>query len=333
MVTKSGSPSRSSMASSSHWENYWDGAGATHDARDAAVTGVAKSEAFQSVWRAFFDQINAEHDSRASALLFLDLACGAGVVTDIAFSALAAPLQKELCSFGVDYSISAARQFSSKFQSSGVCANGVVADALALPFRSASIDIAVSQFGLEYAGVGAIIDAGGLIAPRGKIMCLSHYRAGAIEVECSENLRLADTILSSEVFGFARGLFVQLGDPQAPQKLSVALQILRGVADESPASAGRRLLTRLVADLNRLAARRAAFDPREALGWIDANAAEISMYRDRMQSMTGAALDPVQIGEIVERWKANGLEVDDPAPVVMDSVSAPSAWRLSARRP
>jgi SAM-dependent methyltransferase len=310
----------------------WDGAGGTHDARDAAVTGVAKSEVFQSLCRAFFDQIQNDLKDQADALLFLDLACGAGVVTDIAISVFVAPLPKELSLFGVDYSSSAAHQFSSKFQASGAVANGVVADALALPFRSASIDVAFSQFGLEYAGVGAVMNAGRLIAPKGKIMCLTHCRNGAIEVECRENFRLADMILASEVFGCGRRIFAEPEDLQAPQKLGKTLQDLHAAANASPASAGKRLLMRLGSDLNRLAARRTAFDPREALGWLDANAAEISMYRDRMQSMIGAALDAAQIGDVVECWKAEGLKVEEPLAVTMDGVSEPSAWRLSARR-
>ncbi len=315
-----------------HWENYWNGAGDQGDARDAAVTGAGRSEAFQSAWRLFFDHINIEQNDGGMRLM--DLACGGGVVTDNAISVLTTPRLACSCLVGVDYSSSAARRYSVKFSRSGAAlAVGVVGDALALPFESGSVDVAVSQFGLEYAGAAAVAEASRLVAVKGRIMCLTHYQSGAIDRECRANLRIADAIISSDTLGIARTLFDKPEASGAEQKLTHVLQSLIGLADESPASAGSRLLTRLRLDLTRLAARRAAFSPNEAIGWIDANAAEISMYRDRMQSMTGAALEKKQISDVVEQWKANGLEVEEPVAIETAEAPTPSAWRLSARRP
>ena len=313
-----------------HWENYWSG-GEKGDARDAAVTGAARSKVFQSAWRSFFEDSSflQKHGDRC----LVDLACGSGVVTDIAVTVLT---RQQLANFrviGVDSSISAARQFSGKFQSSGAnLASGIVADALALPFAPASIDVAVSQFGLEYAGVGAIAEIGRLIAPEGGIMCLTHYESGAIEGECRDNYRFADAILSNDIFGKGRKIFKESDAPKAMRDLDEALQALRDFSDGSPDCAGRHLQMRLVSDVTRLVVRRSSFDPREAIAWLDANEAEISMYRDRMQSMTGAALNRQHVNEIIERWKAEGLSVLDPSAITMEDASAPSAWRLCAQR-
>lgn len=334
MDTTSGPLSHTPAHSRDHWENYWDGAGDQGDARDAAVTGAGRSEAFQSAWRAFFEHINAQQNgAKITGLRLMDLACGGGVVTDIALSALAAARLEQSCLIGADYSLSAARRYSAKFRSSGAAAAvGVVGDALVLPFRSGSVDVVVSQFGLEYAGPVAVAEASRLLAANGEMMCLTHYRSGAIERECSENLRIADEILSSEVLTIARVVFAKSDDLEAMQRLTGALETLRIIAQESPVSAGNRLLTRLSADLRRLVARRAAFDPREVIGWLDANAAEISMYRDRMLSMTGAALDDAQTGAIINHWKSDGLEVEEPVAITMEGAPAPSAWRLRAHR-
>lgn len=333
MNTKSGPRTSFRTRVPGHWENYWSGAGDQAEARDAAVTGAARSEAFQSAWRVFFETINSKPESHMRGLRLKDLACGAGVVTDNAISVLAPERLAQTRLIGVDYSVSAARKYSTKYKSSGVIeAFGVVADAMLLPFESRSADVAVSQFGLEYAGPAAVADAGRLAAAGGEIMCLAHRRSGAIEVECRENLRIVEEILSSEVFAHARELFVRQVDTQITRRLTDVLTNLRSVADQSSDSAGKRLLSRLGADVMRLVSRRAAFDPSEAIGWLDASAAETSMYADRMRAMIGAALDAGQVGNIIEHWKAENLDIETPAEIRLEGAPLPSAWRLRARR-
>lgn len=317
--------------SSHHWENYWGGSGNQEDARDAAVTGAGRSEAFQSAWRAFFEDTAKRTQS---SLTLMDLACGGGVVTDIASAVFAKNRRMaDVRLIGVDYSLSAARQYAARFQGSDALQiSGVVGDALSMPFQERCADIVVSQFGIEYAGAEAVGAASRLLAQHGEVMCLTHCRAGAIERECSENLSVASEIISSGVLTQARQLFVDPSDPQGAVQFNATMQALHALAQKNPASAGNRLLTRLWADLTKLIARRAAYNPREAVGWIDANAAEITMYRDRMKSMTEAALDEGQIHDIADRWKADGLDVDAPSAILLDGADAPSAWRLRGRR-
>ena len=316
-----------------HWENYWSGGRGPEDGPGAAVTGAARSEAIQETWRGFFEQVNERLKHGSAALRFTDLACGAGVVTENAVSALAPDHLARTSLVGLDYSVSAARQYSAKFRTVGAASvAGVVADAHVLPFPAASIDIAVSQFGLEYAGGAAVAEAGRLIAPDGAILCLTHYRAGAIERECSENFEIANGILDSGSFHHVRNLFANPGDGGAEEQAKSALESLRKFAEANSVSAGQQLLARTRKDLLRLVLRRTAFAPQEAVAWLDASASELSMYAGRMRSMLDAALGEDQIRSITAQWSAAGLSVEAPAPVVMDKADAPSAWRLQARR-
>lgn len=317
-------------SSPDHWENYWGGAGAGNDPRDAAVTGAGRSEAFQTAWRSFFSQAPA---SGNSALRVIDLACGAGVVTEIAAAALPRDALAQTVFAGADYALSAVRQFPKRFDSKAGGAFGIVADAERLPFAASSFDIAVSQFGLEYAGLNAFDEAGRLVAPGGQIMCVAHYRNGAIEDECSENARITEEILKSGVFDKMRVLFTDIANTDAVGQVRKTLRQLSAVAEASPPSAGLALLGRLGTDLTRLLERRAAFEPREILTWLETNKAETSMYRDRMRAMIGAALDVAQVRDIMQSWSAAGLETDEPEPMSVDPKTPPSAWRLCARRP
>jgi ubiquinone/menaquinone biosynthesis C-methylase UbiE len=305
------------------WESYWRAGDNPHA---AAVMGVGSSDAFRSVWDAFLNQIRV---APGNVLRVLDLACGAGVVTEQARAVLPAGT----VFVGADYAVSAVNQFSARF---GGKANGVfsvAADGACLPFANGAFDIVVSQFGLEYAGLGAFAEVGRVIANNGDIMCVAHYRDGAIEFECRESLRIADEIFMSKVFEKMQVFFETAGNREAEQNLASALQRLQFVMAASPPSPGLDLLSQLGADLTRLAMRRAAFESREIYAWLEAALSELSQYSARMRAMVSAALSEGEVRGIMDAWKAGGLEVDMPLPVVTEATTEPSAWQLSAHRP
>ena len=316
---------------SAHWENYW--AGSADDGRDAAVTGASRSEAFQSTWRLFFENLTQECET-ANGVRLADLACGAGVISDIAKKTLPPECLKQSRFLGLDYSLSAARQYGARFRIAAIgSASGIHGDALNVPIKPRSIDAVTSQFGLEYAGPEAVAGAGTLVAPGGRIMCLVHCKNGGIEVECRENLVAAEVILSSKALLKTQAHFADPNNAIALLEMRAAMDKLRKAMDSLTESAGKRLLGKLRLDLTRLIARRAAFDPREVAAWFDANNAEVSLYADRMRSMTHAALDEATVNHVLGEWTADGLKAAAPEAVIIDGATRPSAWRLFAKRP
>ena len=131
----------------SDWDVYWKG---TRE-NAAHKEGGPQEAALASFWEDVF----AEHLAPRLSPRMLDIACGNGAVTGRALSR-GEPLE----SYCVDYSASALAELR-KRHSASVC---VAADAARLPWRERQFDLVVSQFGLEYAGPEALLEAGRVVA-------------------------------------------------------------------------------------------------------------------------------------------------------------------------
>ncbi|MEQ1931845.1 MAG: hypothetical protein ABL957_15120, partial [Parvularculaceae bacterium] len=111
-----------------------------------------------------------------------------------------------------------------------------------------------------------------------------------------------------------------------------ALADARARLAAAPHSSARDLLVRYAADIERLAARRFAFAPDEALGWLAAIETRLKAYATRMSAMVAAARSSGDMDEIAARLAEAGLSGIDIAAVSFRSDGPQGAWRLSATR-
>lgn len=314
------------MAQVTAWDDYWSGAGGFE------AVGGGQRHKLAGRWRAFFTETGS---SRAAPPVVIDIAAGAGAAIAAAASARGDGLFVAL-----DFSVAAVRS---------ACAAdrlilGAASDAAQLPLRDRCADFVISQFGLEYAGEGAFAEAARVLAPGGRYGSISHYAGGAIDLECAENERLLGAVGNGGLFAGARrtlaASFAQRSrrDPAPIDRaldapFASALAAAMSAVRAAPPSAARSTLERFLNDLTRLSARRFAYEPSEALGWIDGMEAALGAYLKRMRSMRASALDRAKIDAIAAQFGAAGLTGFTAEPLYLDDAKPPAAWVLEARRP
>jgi SAM-dependent methyltransferase len=315
------------VAEEQAWQEYWAGGEGPE-----AVGGPQRAR-LRSTWAGLL--MSPEIDTGETPVV-VDIAAGRG-----------AALKNAMEVFGpggsflaFDFSMAAARSAAAALPGSVAAA----ADAACLPLADRSVDLAISQFGIEYAGVTAFAEAARIVGSNGRFCSISHYRGGAIDAECAENERL---LLEVKLNGLTISAHATLDasfaarsrrdtnpiDARLDAKFASAFARMKKFVGAAPPSAARATLERFLADLMRMSARRMAFDAKDALGWIDGMEASLDAYLRRMQSMRASALGAAEISEIERRFSEAGLAGFRAEPLRLDDDKAPAAWVIEARRP
>lgn len=318
------------LSSVQHWDAFWR-------ARDKSIAQDhigARDPAPAQFWAAHLRRLLA-HTSDAR---LIDVACGNGAVARIAIEA-AKVTRANLAVHCIDYSLAAVREVCVEFSD----VRGVTCDARRIPYTDRSFDLVVSQFGIEYAGDDAFVEAGRLVAQDGTLTAIVHMEGGAIHEECVGNLAVAETLKQSRLLPLARAAFNagfdmidgRIADPEFQEfdkRLAPAVEIAKSILhDKGPLAAGG-LLANVYRDIGYMYTRMQNYDRDDVIDWIDNVSAELDSYGGRMASMTGAAFDAADIARVVDSLQPLGFEVSEPAPLSLESAARPAAWILIARR-
>jgi len=314
------------MAEEQAWQEYWTGG----DGGDAV--GGAQRHKIAACWASFF----AAHPAAAPHPVVVDIAAGRGAALKSAIDALAGQGFFLALDYAAD-AVADARRALGRI-------SAAAADAKFLPLRDRSVDFAISQFGMEYAGPEAFAEAARILAPGGWFCALSHYRGGAIDLECAENERLLAMLARARLFAAARATLEasfsrrSRRDPK-PIDLAIdsafagALARALSAVRAAPQSAAKTTLERFLSDMTRLSARRFAYEPSDAYAWLAGMENSLDAYRKRMQSMRAAALDADGVGAIREKFSLAGLLEFRAEPLILDDNRPPAAWVIEGRRP
>lgn len=314
------------------WREFWSGEGSAEQA-----IGGAHRPLIAEHWRKFFRKAL---EGAPGNLLIADIAAGTGAALALAAETAGSWPHKSAALAAFDISGAAVRATVRKVAGS----IGAVADASRLPVRDRSVDIIVSQFGAEYAGLGAFAEAARCLAEGGELSTLSHYAGGGIDAECAANAALIERIAAigvseaaanalKETYVRRRLHAADLFEPRLEKKLKRALSEADHAVADAPLSAAQSMYRRYLNDLGALVTRRRAYDERDALGWLEGMQRSHAAYRERMASMRRAALDADAVRRISEAFAAAGLAGFSARPFVLVDGAAPAAWIISARRP
>ena len=308
------------MATEREWTQYWS-------ARDQNGAGdaVANDPGLQSRWRSFFSGLS----DRATAL---DIACGAG-------GAMRHRLGAGL-SVGVDLAPAALKGFAEAIgKGAPVCSPSDT-----LPFVDGAFHGVVSQFGVEYGGRSAFIEAARVLAPSGQLMLVVHYKDGSIAKESEALLREIVVLETEPSFAPAtRNFFERIFDikrrkgdtPDARAAFMSAQNKFRSALErtrDAVTANAQGLTAHLHNGAQQLFERRAAYAEEDILGWVDEQAANIAAGRARIEAMLSAAHDAPAIGGVVDELRAAGLSCAAPAPLTLMGRNLPAAWIVNARR-
>lgn len=310
----------------SHSEKDWDGFW-RNTSESAAYRGGAPQEAvLKQFWSRFFIQTLP----RDAPVKLLDIACGNGVVSAVALQTMENENLPGGLVFGLDLSLSALK--SLRARSGNV--HCVLATAARPPFKTESIDVLVSQFGLEYAGLGAIDSTSRLLKAGGVFAAIFHLKNGAIYDECESNRQAIIRLKESHFLPCAKALFsppLSASDRQKSQERFVqALTVVDAVLKQHGAGVAGGTVQRLRADVLRMVQNPNAFSQDEVVNWITGMGAELDAYSGRMSAMMAAALDENEMEEIQAILNTNGLR-----PVLCETMKMgvrqeKAAWALIA---
>ena len=309
------------------WDAYWHGAG---DAAAYSKGGVSHP-AVTEFWTGVFDTLASGSQNPA----LLDVAAGTGALTALAKEILSERKPVITC---VDVSAAAIVQIRDRWPD----VNGVVADAVDLPFDDAGFDVVVSQYGIEYAGIDAVLRAPRLVTDGGTFAALLHATGSSIEAECRaseaaiERLREAKFVPLAQEFFDAGFAAVRDGNRKryddAGRRLAPAVRAAEIIMTEFGAGVAGDTIARLYNDVGTIHGRIQHYDPNEVRAWLVRLNDELDAYANRMSSMRAAALDEHGFSEICEELRKRGFKLQTSAALLPQNETLSLGWALIATR-
>jgi len=307
------------------WDTYW------RDAEyDAAYTsGGIDHPLIQSFWKEYFRAVQAAYD----APKIIDIASGNGAVIECAESSFGGQLPDLTC---LDISTSAIEMLEQRFPN----VQTVIADANQIPLDSAGFDIATSQFGIEYAGLEAIIEVARLLAPGGQLAFLMHNQGGSIYQECAASLDAIERMqkaefISSAITMFEKGFAACRGADRAEyeaaaRQLAPAVRTLESILTQYGTHIAGDLVMRLYDDVGTIHEQIQHYEPSEVLNWLDRLEDQLQAFAGRMASMRDAAIDSATFRQLCEQLRKQGFTTLRAEALVEPDRPLPLAWVLVA---
>ncbi|MDO8860216.1 class I SAM-dependent methyltransferase [Haliea sp. E1-2-M8] len=308
------------------WDTYWRGTRENAAHKEGGVQEALLVE--------FWRELLQTQLARNPDLRVLDLACGNGAVTGFVRQ-ISPALVVHCCDYSLHALVELERRHPGNLR--------VVADAARLPYADASIDLVASQYGVEYAGADAIVEAARLVAPGGTLALLLHVSEGAIYRECERNRDVVNAIRALDILALARSAFAAgfalnagTATPetfkQAEQAFTPAVRGLEEILREAGPTVAGGLPGQLYRDIAHMYRKMSAYDPAEILGWLEGMARELDAYQGRMQSMLDAALPRDQLLALQAEVQAMGFAASPLRSLTVNDHSPAAAWALVMQR-
>lgn len=297
------------------WSDYWD-----KDSADGEVFVNAQGERHPALARFWQQQFEClPHGSRV-----IDLASGAGSV----FTHLPEGHDHQL--FAADISHVALKALGERFPS----VTTIECSADQVPLDDGSCDVVVSQFGVEYAGIGAFAEAARLISTDGRLIALCHVRDGYID--SGNRAQLAEAKLAAKIGFIDKAVKLVTATFAADaQALGRAEDDFVPVAKQVGDGIGRMkkgIHTHLFFGFRELFEKRQQYDLADIIGWLEGMRRELDMNIDRLSRMCEAAMTVDDIDAVKRLFMKMGLKEVHCTPFETPGNNLPVAWNLTVRR-
>lgn len=309
------------------WRAYWEGAAAS------GAFGAGGTE--HPVVRAFWHKVFESAAFSNSQIEIIDIASGDGAVLHQASEVIPAEKAGMTC---IDISYDAVRGVMHRLPT----VRGIVADALALPLADNCIDIAVSQFGIEYAGVDAVTGLLDAIKPGGQIALLMHYKSGAIFRECADNCA---AIREVQKTGFVEGALEMFDSAfkvlaggnrdnyeRTSRALIPAFRAMESIMQQYGKHVAGGFVRRLYLDVDHIHSHLPRYNKADVEAWLKRSLKELESYAGRMSSMCEAAIDEESLQKLVDQIKSRGFTVEVAGALVAENLELPLGWSLVAKK-
>lgn len=309
------------------WDTYWQGTGDV----GAYSSGGVNHPLILAFWDDFFSNVKQQYPIAK----IIDIASGNGAVLERALAAFDNQQADITC---LDVSQAAINNIRERFPE----VQGVVADAQDIPLNSGGYNIAISQFGVEYAGIDAIYEVARLVSEGGQLALMLHTREGSIHQECSESLDAIVRLQESKFIPYASEMFdagfkaVQGANrvpyDEAAMKLAPALSSLEDIMRQYGQQVAGGTISRLYNDVGQIHERIQHYESDEILTWLNQMNDELDAYAERMSSMHDSAIDQPTFEQVCENLRERGLSIVRAEPLTSPDQDLPLAWILAAKR-
>jgi SAM-dependent methyltransferase len=308
------------------WSRYWR----TGPTASCTESGVASS-GFDRFWEDVFSSVSP----RAH---IVDLATGNGYVASLACS-FSARHSRQFVVVGVDAADIDERSVA---RAPGETAGATLrlqgnTRLEALPFADRQFDLAVSQFGFEYAEPSAAIsELARVLKPDGAFHFIMHAREGAIFAAVFERVeRLGRLMRQGGLFDTIREGAICLiqGDRDVETQIDAALRRIKtelAPLAQSPPPDDAALF--YSSGLTQLWDTRARYAPEDLLASVNDAYGRVRAQLARQQNLIGAAHSPDSLDTLRSTMARHGLDTAPPA-ATRDEFGAQIAWSLRGRKP
>ena len=313
--------------SASSWDAYWSGSGPA-----AAFSADGSTHpAITGFWTEFFSGSIPLFD----APRIIDIASGNAALVSHALAVPGGSSAEFTC---VDISERAIADIRSRFPD----VRSIVCDAADTGLPSQAFDIVTSQFGIEYAGPGAVEEAVRLLGDSGQLAFLLHHTGGMIHVDCVAGLDAVSRVRDARFVPLAISFFSAGFDAvrgadraryeQAAGELNPAVRTMEEVVDDHGPDVAGGVIANLYNDVKRMHQNIQRYDPDEVLEWLRTMDAHLQHYVNRMTAMKSAALDEAAFEKFCGAVSAAGCRILQKGPLSAPGDERPLAWALLASR-
>ncbi|GGD66623.1 class I SAM-dependent methyltransferase [Lacimicrobium alkaliphilum] len=313
------------MTDAKGWDSYWQ----SQQNTQALAVQTGYTDPLEQHWQAFFNRVLCQYTSP----VLLELACGNGAV----INSLLRESKDSVSVVGLDISV---HGIASLLRNHPQC-SGVVASASALPFQQQGFDMVVSQFGAEYAGSGALLQALPLLKAQGIMAAVVHFQGSDIyevsEHACkvlgeleqqqilSEAKKALLTAIGCKVGNISRDVFRQADMAFAPVVKSFE-RIIRACRHHDLANK----LKRLHGDIARIYKFPDRYQQQEVAQWFDGLVENFSAYHSRMNALVDAALSEEQLADLKQEITDSDCNVMTWQPLIMNQFDF--GWQMTCQR-
>jgi SAM-dependent methyltransferase len=309
------------------WNTYWQGTG---DVGAYSSDGL-NHPAIVAFWDEFFQGVKQDYGRPR----IIDIASGNGAVVKCALDAFGDQASDVTC---LDVSDAAITNIRSRFPQ----VKGLVTDARNIPLDSGSFDVITSQFGVEYAGLGAIDEISRLLASGGRLAFLLHNQAGSIHLECVESLDAIVRLQESRFIPYTITMFdagfkaVRGADREpyetAAKQLAPAILALEAIMTQYGQHVAGDAISRIYNEVAQIHEGIQHYEPGEILDWLNKMDGEFDAYAGRISSMIQSAIDNETFEKIVAGLRGQDYTIDRAEPLLIPGHDLPLAWVLIASR-
>ena len=304
-----------------NWSEYWQNEGAEGEVFVNKQGG--KHPFLAQYWQQLFREQTL--DARV-----IDIAAGAGSI----FSHLPTTHQFDL--HAADISGPALAILKQRIPATTVH----VCPATELPLPDSSFDFVVSQFGVEYAGIDAFIEAARLVKPGGQLSLLCHYQDGYIDSKNQKMLEAAKIARHSNFISDALALVTSAFNISASS--STATPPAEAIKEQKNFTASQRTIEQAIKHcpegahahlyfgFKQLYERRSAYDLADITNWLEEMTADIDRNIMRLTEMCNAASSQSDIEKITQALSERNFIGITQAPVILPEHKLPVAWAITA---